>query len=98
MKHFLVVFDRAEGRLCRLTEYASSAGALQARFDAEKLHRAHPDIEVVVLSAPSKADLRRTHARYFQDVRQLASRGLDRVSDVRRGAGHGSTGVPGFAL
>jgi hypothetical protein len=97
MKHFLLVFDRSEGRLCRLEEFESSSKALDARFAAERLHRGEADIEVVVLTADSKADLRRTHARYFQDVRQLANRGLERINDVRRAAGRGACGADGFA-
>jgi hypothetical protein len=83
------VFDRSEGRLCSLTEYATPPEALQARFDAEKRHRRHPVIEVVVLTAPTEAHLRRTHARYFQNVGQMASNGLNRVNELRRAAGQG---------
>jgi hypothetical protein len=98
MKHFLLVFDRSQGKLCSLTEFEERSEALQARFDTEKLHRGQPSIEVVVLTAHSKADLRHTHARYFEDVRQMASQGLDRVGEARRVAWRGAASKPGFAV
>lgn len=98
MKHFLLVFDRTEGRLYRLAEFATSSAALEARFEAERLHRGRPEVEVVVLTADSKADLKRTHARYFQNVGQLANRGLERISDVRRAAGRGASTAEGLVL
>jgi hypothetical protein len=73
MKHFLVVFDRSRGVVLREEPFDDSAEALKERFRTEKLHRADPDIEVVVLSAASKEALRRTHARYFLTVSELAS-------------------------
>ncbi len=98
MKHFLVVFDRQEGRLLNLEEFPTSSAALQARFDTEKLHRREPAVEVVVLTAPTKADLRRTHARYFTSVGQLARNGLDRVAKVQRTAAWGSTAPDPMAV
>lgn len=98
MKHFLVVFDRREGRLLNLKEYPTSAAALQARFDTEKSHRREHAVEVVVLTAPTETDLRRTHARYFKDVRQLASNGLDRVAKVQQTAGWGSGAADPMAV
>lgn len=75
MANFLVVFDRARGRLLSEVEYLDYAEALEARFRAEKMHRGNGDIEIVVLSAASSAALRHTHSRYYQSVGELA-RGL----------------------
>jgi hypothetical protein len=80
VKHFLLVFDRAKGSLISAEEYSVRSQALQARFDAERAHRHDPSIEVVVLNARSEDDLRRTHARYFEDVGELMHRGLARIS------------------
>jgi hypothetical protein len=80
MKHFLVVYDRREGRLMRLTDYRSADSALSARFAAERKFRDQPDVEVVVLGAESREALNRTHSRYFKDVRELAQEALDKVS------------------
>jgi len=71
--HFLVVFDRRRGAVLREEPYDDYRDALAERFRTEKAHRDNPDIEVVVLSAASSADLRRTHARYFLTLSQLAS-------------------------
>lgn len=71
--HFLIVFDRAHGRLLNLRDFSDHRQALVERFRAERLHRNSPDIEVVVLTAHSREALRRTHARYFQSVSELAA-------------------------
>jgi hypothetical protein len=75
MVHFLLVYDRSEGQLLHEERYESRVDALHARFVAEAEHRRGPDnIEVVVLSAGSREDLLRTHARYFRSLAELASR------------------------
>lgn len=79
LKHFLVVFDRADGRLLRVDEYLDPREAMSARFSAERLHRHSPNIEIVVLGAKSETALHRTHARYFEDVPALARRTADLV-------------------
>jgi hypothetical protein len=76
MRHFLLVFDRAEGRLLREESFADRSEALSQRFAAERLHGGDPRIEVVVLSAASAAALRKTHSRYFRAPRALAEASL----------------------
>jgi hypothetical protein len=81
--NFLLVYDRSKGELLSMTEIADHTEALRARFDAEKRHRDDASIEIVVLSASSEADIRHTHARYFEDFGQLTrgmAREFDRVS------------------
>ncbi|MCU1588796.1 MAG: hypothetical protein JWP11_52 [Frankiales bacterium] len=73
VRHFLIVFDRAGGRVLREREFEDHRTALVERFKAEKLHRANAEIEVVVLTAESKDALRRTHARYFKTLRDIAA-------------------------
>ena len=73
MTHFLLVYDRAAGRLRDEQRFDSRVDALRARFAAEKTHDAQ-DIEVVVLRAGSREDLLRTHARYFLTIEELAER------------------------
>jgi hypothetical protein len=80
MKHFLVVYDRREGQVVRLTDYRSADAALNARFKAERKYRDDPDIEVVVLGAESREALNRTHSRYFMGVGELAQQALDRAA------------------
>lgn len=65
MKHFLIVFDRSDSRALSITDFDDRAVALRERFVAERLHRASPDVEVVVLTAESRESLQNTHSRYF---------------------------------
>jgi hypothetical protein len=73
--HFLLVYDQAGGRVLLLEEYADAdrAAALDKRFALEREHADDPNLEVIVLSAPDRATLEATHARYFKDVQELAS-------------------------
>jgi hypothetical protein len=80
VKHFLLVFDRSESRLLSTKPFTDANKALTERFKAERLHRGNPDIEVVVLTAESADDLRVTHSRYFQTLRELASPAKKRVA------------------
>lgn len=73
VKHFLIVFDRVQGRRFREDAFDDASVALRERFVAEKLHRDSPDIEVVVLTAESRDALRVTHSRYFQSLEALAT-------------------------
>lgn len=73
VNHFLLVFDRAHGRLLWEQIFEDHRQALEQRFVAERMHRSDPDIEVVVLSAESRDALRLTHSRYFQSISSLAS-------------------------
>lgn len=84
MKHFVLVFERIDGRVLSEREFDDSREALRERFAAESLHRGNANIEVVVLGAGSSADLRRTHARYFSTVGALAREGVARVRGVDR--------------
>jgi hypothetical protein len=72
MNYYLIVYDHASGR-SDVTEFAEDlrAEALRRRFDLDIEHRAAPQIEVALLSAPSRESLERTHSRYFKSVREL---------------------------
>ena len=76
--YYLLVYDRAAGKLLDLTVYEKRRDALRGRFAVEKLHRdASHNIEVVVVGAESEDDLHRTHGRYFLSLAQLAARAAD---------------------
>ncbi|MCX4386943.1 hypothetical protein OG777_08380 [Micromonospora peucetia] len=82
MNHYLVVFDRRAGKIVRSSEFSDAGRALDARFQAEVEYQANKDVEVVVLGAASWDALIKTHARYFQNVRELAAsalRGLQKI-------------------
>jgi hypothetical protein len=80
MRHFLVIYNRREGRIVRKHAYRSASDALQARFAAEREFREQPDIEVVVLGGESWRAVQRTHSRYFKRVQDLARVGLERLA------------------
>ena len=74
MKHFLIAYKRREGGLLEIRDLGTNWGlASKQRAQLEALHRLDPDVEVVLLSAPSREVLERTHARYFKTVAELAT-------------------------
>jgi hypothetical protein len=79
--HFLLVYDKPAGALLRIEQFEDLGAALIERF-AEEARRRSSDIEVVVLSARSRAELERTHSRYFLSVDEL----LQRMGAVARSA------------
>jgi hypothetical protein len=84
MIHFLLVFDRREGRVLSIREFDTRSAAMAGRFQAERLHRENPDIEVVVLGAQSVDALKRTHGRYFEDSQVMYHRALKRAVSASR--------------
>lgn len=74
MAHFLLIYDRAAGRLVRNQEYADAAAAFAGRVLAETEFANHPEIEIVALTAESEDELRTTHGRYFLGLSELAAR------------------------
>lgn len=76
--YYLLVYDRAAGKLLDQTAYGKRRDALRGRFAVEKLHRdASHNIEVVVVGAESEDDLHRTHGRYFLSLAELADRATE---------------------
>jgi hypothetical protein len=77
MSYFLVVYDRRSGAL-DVTEYGEHdhERAMRDRLSRELAERGRPELEVVVLGAPSLDALKRTHSRYFSSVGELAQRAL----------------------
>lgn len=74
MNYFLVIYDRATGKV-ELREFGvRREDALRARFQAEQ-GGVGAETEVVVLSAASREDLERTHSRYFHSVAEMARAG-----------------------
>jgi hypothetical protein len=73
---FLIEYDRPRGSIVQLREFddASRAVAEDARLELElDLNRQGVEHEVVLLDAPSKEALQRTHSRYFESVAELMS-------------------------
>lgn len=67
-----MVYNRRTGE-STLQEFPEGRGreAIKERFTQERLHRGNPDIEVVVLGSDSKAELMKTHSRYFRSASEL---------------------------
>jgi hypothetical protein len=74
---FLVEYQRSAGKLVRLLRFddADRERAERARLEVELRLLGNADYEVVLLEADSEATLRRTHRRYFEDLRTLAETG-----------------------
>ena len=71
MKHFLIHYDRPRRQLLSIREYDHEERA-QASADRDAQEFAKPDhVEVVLLSAACRADIERTHARYFKTPREM---------------------------
>jgi hypothetical protein len=72
MRNFLVVYNRRTGA-SKLQEFPEGQGrdAIRERFAQERLHSGDPDIEVVVLGSTSKAELLKTHSRYFRSATEI---------------------------
>jgi hypothetical protein len=75
MRHFLLVYDQAAGRVLQIKEFPDDQrnAALDEQFALEREHATDPNLEIIVLTAADHAALQATHARYFKDVQALAS-------------------------
>lgn len=84
MNHYLLSFKRSSGRLTVEKFEGVDAGrtALRARFAAEAKFAGQDDVELVVIQARSEDEIRRTHSRYFQSVRQLTQTARDDMMTV----------------
>jgi hypothetical protein len=72
--HFLLIYDRAAGRLLLQKEFATDAEALAARFDAEAEYVVQQNVEILAISAASETELKKSHGRYFLSSQQLGER------------------------
>jgi hypothetical protein len=72
-RYFVLAYKRSEGRLVEsVYESEGLADAAAQRFAWEQKYRAADnDVEVALMSSPSLADLKRTHARYFKSLIEL---------------------------
>lgn len=75
---YLIEYNREQGQLVRLDAFPTSrrTDLENARLDLElALNAAGVSHEVVILEAASEDALRRTHRRYFDDLRAIAQAG-----------------------
>jgi hypothetical protein len=74
VNHFLIVYRRSTGELLEFADLGKDqAGADSRRFEHEQREKDDPDVEVVILSASSRAALQQTHSRYFKTMRELVT-------------------------
>lgn len=70
----LIRYRRSTGVLLEIQDLGSDrTAAMERRFEEEHEYKDDSDIEVVVLTASSREELIRTHARYFKSVPELAA-------------------------
>jgi hypothetical protein len=89
MHQFLIVYERAAGRIVRLQEFdeAERDDALAQMFRYEREHLGNPDIEIALLGAESLDVIKRTHGRYFKSLEEVISDIQALSRGVRRGVG-----------
>ena len=79
---FLIEYDRPNGRMVTFKKFKDSdrSKAENRRLEIElDLNHRRVNHEVVLLEAAKEAMVRRTHRRYFEDLRQIAkSAGKDK--------------------
>ena len=77
---FLIEYNRSEGSIVTFRSFDDSQRqeAENARLEIElDLNRKGVGYEVVLLEAENEDALRRTHRRYFEDLRQILSKKRD---------------------
>lgn len=69
---FLIEYNRSIGKLVSLRTFSTLRSAEDKRLELEfSLHSSGIEHEVVVLEADSEAAIRKTHRRYFEDLKDL---------------------------
>ena len=74
MRQFLLVYRRSSG-LVSIEDLGAldPSAAMRKRFEVERREIGDSDVEVVLLSAPSREALKRTHSRYFKTGEELTA-------------------------
>jgi hypothetical protein len=73
MSSFVIVYRRSAQEIVELEQFQDDATAFDFLVDRQRKYGVGPDLEIVLLGAESEEALRRTHARYFSDVGELAA-------------------------
>ena len=77
LKHFLLVFDHAAGRLLSHEEFDDVDEAARAYQAAEEQYDHAAQLEVVLIGSDSFETVRETHANYFDGTAALAKALVD---------------------
>ncbi|SDB92298.1 hypothetical protein GA0111570_1094 [Raineyella antarctica] len=66
IKHFLLVYDRAEGHQVAVEEFGTDSAAAVRRYqELEREHASNPRMDIVLVGSDSLDTVRVTHANYF---------------------------------
>lgn len=66
IQHFILVFDRHEGRLVQKLEFGVRAKAAVGRYEElEEQYRDAPHMDIVLVGSDSIETVKITHANYF---------------------------------
>ena len=71
---FLIEYNRSKGSVVKFKKYRKSQRVTAEKYRLKMeldLHSRAVNHEVVLLDAASEKDLRRTHRRYFESVKQI---------------------------
>lgn len=80
---YVIVYDRQRSTSTSIEKFENDQShlAFQKKLAHELAHAKNNTVEVALLQSDDYEILRRTHSRYFSNVREL-------VEDVRKAAGH----------
>ena len=74
MTQYFVRYRRSTGELLEFEDLGSDRiVAIERRAEEERAYKDDLDVEVIVLTASSREELLRTHARYFKSVPELSA-------------------------
>lgn len=73
IKHFLLVYDHALGKLQDVIEFGSDSEAALKRYEElEAEHRHEPKMDIVLVGSDSLDTIKITHRNYFDEGRTMA--------------------------
>jgi hypothetical protein len=79
IQHFILVFDRHEGRLLDQISFGQHGAAAVSRYaEIEEEYRDNPSMDIVLIGSDSIETVKITHANYFDGTAR------DRYADVLR--------------
>lgn len=69
IRHFLLVYDRANGRQLSVEEFGSNVEASLERYlEVEREYADNPRMDIVLVGSDSLETVKITHASYFADA------------------------------
>jgi len=81
----VVVYDRATASMLEEIIFVDDPqAAFEKRLERELTHRKNPQVEVVLLNARSREDLKISHARYFDPQAFSYDRMKERMDELAR--------------